>query len=92
MLTEPAPAQDHRQAALRPQRHALHRPHLVARLEVKPEMPGDRGKHDDRLLQREAGADADARARAEGQIGKAVDPRTHVREEARRIEAVGLVP
>ena len=66
MLTEPAAGAGSSAGRLRPQRHALHPPHLVPRLEVEPEIPGDRGKHDDRLLQREAGA-IDGRARAEGQ-------------------------
>src|SRR5580692_2322438 len=64
----------------------------MARRKIESEMPRDRREKNDCLLQGETGADADARARAEGQIGETIDALAHVGKKARRIEALGLIP
>jgi hypothetical protein len=64
----------------------------MAGREIEPELAADRGKQDDGLLEREGLADADARARAEGQIGEAVDALARTGEEARRVENLRILP
>ena len=49
-------------------------------------------QHDNGLLQREGGADADPRPGAERQIGEAVDAVAPLRQEALGHEGVGVVP
>ena len=73
-------------------RHAGERHHLRALDQRQPEAPRDHGERQQRLLHGERHADADARARAERQIGKARDLRAVLRREALRHEHLGVGP
>ena len=52
----------------------------------------DGGERDHRLLQGEGGADADARAGAEGNIGVAINGLAVLGQETLGLEGVGVVP
>ena len=80
--TAEPPRNPHRQAVERPQGHARERKHLRALRERDAETPGDHHKREQHLLHRKAHADADARARAERQIGKARDLSAVLRRES----------
>ena len=59
---------------------------------VEPRRADDAGQDDHGFLEGERGADADARAGAEGQVGEAVDGAAPLRHETVGIEGVRLVP
>src|SRR5450756_867695 len=87
----PSPPYNHRQAAARPHGHAMHWPDHMTRRQLQCEMPHDGRDNDRGLMQGKGGADADARADAEGQIGKSIDALARTVEETIRIKRVCLL-
>src|SRR5262249_16271766 len=63
-----AASDHHRQALSWPERYPEQGFHLKTRLEIEAESPDDRRKCERRFLEREGGADTNARACTEGQI------------------------
>jgi hypothetical protein len=87
-----APPDDHRQTAAWAQRDAQQRLRLYTRRELQRKPRHNTGKQDGGFLQREGGAEADARAGAEGKIRVTMHVLAAGAEESGRIEFVRTLP
>ena len=87
-----AAAYDHPHSIPWSQRHALHRFDDMAGQKLEAKRAEQVREHDDGLLQREAHAYADARTRAERNVGIAVDRIAVGAEKALGIERIGVLP
>src|SRR5436190_6713000 len=91
-LLSASPLNVHAHAVARAQRDQALRLDRVAGREAEAIAPGDRRENQHGFCHRERHADADARPRAEWNVGEAVPRGALLRQEPLRIEALRMLP